>query len=114
MKKITAALMVLGIVFGATTVSFAQTTTNTGTRPRNINHRQRYQQRRIAEGIENGSLTPREASRLERQETRINARERADRADGNFTRQERRQVNRSLNRESRRIYRQKHDAQHGY
>jgi hypothetical protein len=111
-RKLASAIIGLAMMTGMSIVSFAQTTTNSGTRSPHINHRERRQQRRIAEGIESGQLTARETARLERQEARIRAQERRDKADGNFTAQERRQINRELNRESKRIYRQKHDAQH--
>ncbi|HEX9368235.1 MAG TPA: hypothetical protein VF921_16515 [Vicinamibacterales bacterium] len=78
---------------------------------RNINKRQAVQQRRIAEGIESGALTPREASILERQEARISALEARDRkSGGGLSPKERAELNRLLNLESRRIYRQKHDG----
>jgi hypothetical protein len=79
---------------------------------RNINTREARQQHRIAQGIQSGSLTPREAARLERQEARINALEAKDRqSGGGLTPQERAELNRLLNTESHRIYPQKHDGQ---
>lgn len=83
--------------------------------PKNtINQRQRNQQKRIGEGVENGSLTAAEAARLEKQEAAIHHEVKTERqADGGtLTPQERRQVTRQQNRVSRRIYRQKHDGQH--
>jgi len=79
-----------------------------------INERQRKQQERIGKGLENGSLTPAETARLEKQEAAIHHEVKTERQanGGKLTAQERRQVNRQQNRESRRIYRQKHDAQH--
>jgi hypothetical protein len=79
-----------------------------------INERQRNQQKRIGEGVENGSLTPAETARLEKQEAAIHHEVKTERKanGGTLTAQERRQVNRQQNRESKRIYRQKHDAQH--
>ena len=80
--------------------------------PRSINKRQERQQHRIAEGIESGSLTPKEAARLEKQEARINALEAKDRkTGGGLSRKERSQRDRLLNSESHRIYKQKHDGQ---
>ena len=77
-----------------------------------IGQRQREQQKRIGEGIENGSLNAREAGRLEHQETRLNRELRHDRRDGGgMTNAERAKINHQQNRESKRIYRQKHDAQ---
>lgn len=79
-----------------------------------INQRQRNQQKRIGQGVENGSLTPAETARLERQEAAIHHEVKSERKanSGTLTPQERRQVTRQQNRVSKRIYRQKHDAQH--
>jgi len=79
-----------------------------------INERQRNQQKRIGEGVENGSLTPAETARLEKQEAAIHHEIKTDRKanGGTLTAQERRQITRQQNRESRRIYKQKHDGQH--
>jgi hypothetical protein len=80
--------------------------------PKNINKREAVQQHRIAQGIESGTLTPREAATLERQEARINALEaKARRTGGGLSPKERAELNRLLNSESHRIYRQKHDGQ---
>jgi hypothetical protein len=77
-----------------------------------INQRQNHQQHRIANGLHHGSLTAREAVRLERQQVRINRYEARSRADGgglNFN--ERARIETMQDRASRRIYNQKHDAQ---
>ena len=79
---------------------------------RRIDRRQANQQHRIAEGIEHGTLTPREAARLEGQETRINQLEAKMRSDGDgLSPKERAELNRLLNSESHRIYAAKHDGQ---
>ena len=73
-------------------------------------NRRENQQDRLAQGIKSGKLNAGQTARLERQETYINQENRADRKanGGNLTNNERRQMNRQLNRESRRIYRNKH------
>jgi len=76
-----------------------------------INARERRQQARIWQGAQSGELTRREFMGLERMESRIEADEARARADGRFTLQERARINHELNAASRRIYRQKHDAQ---
>ena len=60
-----------------------------------------------------GSLTPREAGRIERQESKINKEVRQDRKEngGNLTNKEKAKVNRQQNRVSKEIYNQKHDDQ---
>ena len=78
----------------------------------NLNKREAKQQHRIAEGIENGSLTPKETARLERQEARIKELQAKDRqSGGGLSPQERTELNKLLNTESHRIYAQKHDGQ---
>ncbi len=78
-----------------------------------IKRRAENQQGRIAQGLASGQLTAREAARLERQEARLNAEVRRMREDngGTLTREDRASVNHQQNVLSRRIYRQKHDAQ---
>lgn len=78
----------------------------------NINQRESNQQHRIGQGINNGSLTPRETAKLERREGRIRrsvARERA-RNGGTLTAAEHARAERRLNRASATIYRKKHNA----
>jgi hypothetical protein len=78
-----------------------------------IKKRAENQQDRIAQGIANGSLTPRESARLERRETHLNREVHNDRQanGGTLTDKEKLQVNRQQNRISRGIYTQKHDGQ---
>jgi hypothetical protein len=79
-----------------------------------VGQRQRNQQERIGEGIENGSLNAREASRLERREAGVNKEVAVMRQanGGKLTKNERQFVNHQQNRNSKAIYHQKHDAQH--
>ena len=70
------------------------------------------QQRRIGQGVSSGQLTKPETLRLERNSARIHRSIVKDRHDGGvFTPRERAKAQRKLNRQSRAIYRQKHDAQ---
>ena len=77
-----------------------------------INGRKENQQDRIAQGDRSGQLTPRETAHLERQEGRINHEEHAmRRADGgHLTAADRHTLARQQNRESARIYRDKHNV----
>ncbi len=79
-----------------------------------VNRREGRQQKRIANGINNGSLTPKEASHLEKREASIQNQEQRDMAkhNGHLTKAEQRQLNRRENRTSRAIYRDKHNGQH--
>jgi hypothetical protein len=79
-----------------------------------IQQRKENQQQRIANGVENGSLTPRETAHLENKESNLNKEIRSDRKanGGNLTNNQKRQINRQQNRLSNDIYNQKHDGQH--
>jgi hypothetical protein len=69
------------------------------------------QQNRIGTGVQDGSLTPYEASRLERGEQHIQNMDRRFSADGTVTDAEQQRLNRAQNVESQRIYNQRHDGQ---
>lgn len=77
-----------------------------------VQKRQENQQDRIANGVKSGALTPGEAARVERQQTRIDNRKTADMAahGGHLTKPEQRRLNRQENRASKHIYRAKHNA----
>ncbi|MBS1129715.1 MAG: hypothetical protein H6R16_717 [Proteobacteria bacterium] len=79
-----------------------------------IDQRQANQERRIDQGIASGSLTQREANRLERGQQHVDNMENRAKSDGVVTRQERARLNRAQNVQSDRIYAQKHDRQHDY
>ena len=86
--------------------AFAQTTST----PR-IDQRQANQERRIEAGEKSGQLTQREAARLEKGQARVQKMENKATADGKVTAKERRKIERAQNKQSRRIYREKHDKQ---
>ena len=73
---------------------------------RNVN-----QEKRIEGGIQNGSLTNHEVAKLERGQAHVDRKEAAAGADGHVGKAEQRSIQRSENRQSTRIHRQKHDAQ---
>jgi hypothetical protein len=77
-----------------------------------VGQRQRNQQERIAQGIKSGQMTAGEAARAEGHSAAINREIHNDRAanGGKLTAGERAQVNRQQNRNSARIYREKHNA----
>ena len=83
-------------------------------KPATIPQRQENQQDRIAQGVKCGQLTAGETANLETKEAAINHEVRADRNanGGKLTPAERAQVNRQLNRTSKQIYRDKHNAAH--
>jgi len=78
----------------------------------NVNRREYYQRERIRDGIRSGELTRGEAYRLINEQRRIESYERRSRLDdGRLDWQERRRLDRMLDRSSRDIYREKHDRQ---
>ena len=72
---------------------------------RNVN-----QQQRIQNGMENGSLTNREAARLEAGQARADRKVANAAADGHVGAAEQARIQRTENRDSRQIYRKKHNA----
>lgn len=104
-----AKLLSLTLALGLSAPAFA----NPPARPHTpvVRDRQVRQQARIADGVNDGSLTPREAARLERGQARVQAAKLEAKADGVVTKHERRELDRMQDRQSARIARQKHDAQ---
>jgi hypothetical protein len=76
-----------------------------------IDQREENQQNRIDQGAASGQLNAKEAARMEGREAKLNANEAAAKADGKVTRAERMRLHREAERNSRAIYRQKHDRQ---
>src|SRR5277367_3668157 len=75
-----------------------------------VNQRLDNQQARINQGLANGTMTGKEAARDEAHDANIAKRESVDEAkhDGHLTKGEQNRLNKSENRNSRRINRQKH------
>jgi len=90
------------------TLAFAQANT-----PR-VDQRQANQEQRIDQGVASGSLTQREANRLEGGQQHVDNMENRAKADGVVTRGERARLHQAQDAQSARIYRQKHDRQHDY
>lgn len=98
--KSTITLLTLGALL-ATGSAFAQ-----------VEARKDNQQKRIAQGVANGQLTPRETKRIERQEQNLNRQIAAERAanGGKLTPEQKAQVNQEQKALSKEIYAEKHDA----
>jgi hypothetical protein len=75
------------------------------------NARQQQQRERIGNGVQSGELTMRETRRLAAGQVHLNRVERRVKADGVVTARERARMHHEANQQSRRIHRQKHDAQ---
>ncbi len=95
----------------ATTLALTAATLSAQT-SQEINQRKENQQDRIAQGVKSGQLTAGETSHLEHQEAGINKEERGMRAqdNGKLTKADKSVINKQQNQESRRIYRDKHNA----
>jgi hypothetical protein len=75
-----------------------------------VNQRLDNQQARINQGLANGTMTGKQAARDEAHDANIAKRESVDEAkhNGHLTKGEQQRLNKSLNKNSRRIYNQKH------
>jgi len=120
-NKITNSLFVLavgGLMFAG---SAAAQTATSGAGPgvvdpghprvNEVNQREANQQKRIANGINNGSMNAHETANVERREASVQKQEQADMAkhNGHLTKAEQRQLNRRQDRISRTIYKDKHN-----
>lgn len=76
-----------------------------------VNARRGNEQSRIHQGEASGQITPRGAHKLEAHQHAIHSQERADRSadNGHLTAQDRHQLAREQNRQSERVYRDKHN-----
>ncbi len=77
-----------------------------------VNDRRGDQQSRIQQGYNSGQITNKGAANLEAHQQAIHSQEHADRAanGGHLTAQNRHQIARAQNRQSQRVYRDKHNA----
>ena len=120
-NKITNSLFVLavgGLMFAG---SAAAQTATSGAGPgvvdpghprvNEVNQREANQQKRIANGINNGSMNAHETANVERREASVQKQEQTDMAkhNGHLTKAEQRQLNRRQDRISRSIYKDKHN-----
>ena len=104
MKRVTK--IVMGI--SAATVLMASAL-YAGTDDPRIQQREQNQQKRIDQGVKSGELTPAEAGRLERQQTKIKQDEARMKSDGKLTKKERRKLTKEQNKASKNITRKKHN-----
>lgn len=122
-NKFTHAVLILAVGSFLAGSAFAQTATQAPAqagpgvvdpghpRVNEVNKREQNQQDKIANGIKNGSLTPAEASKLERNEAQIQKHEQRlmNQNGGHLTKQEQARLNKAENRQSKAIYRAKHN-----
>jgi hypothetical protein len=122
MNKLTYSLAVLavgGLVVTGSAAAQSTTSNTSGAGPgvvdpghprvNEVNGREANQQRRIGNGVANGTLTSKQATHLEKRETAVQNREQADMAkhNGHLTKAEQAGINRQQNRISHSIRRDK-------
>ena len=74
-----------------------------------VDNRQERQEKRIENGIENGTLTEAEAKKLKKQQGRIQKIEERAEADGTISKKEKKHMQHALNNANRDIKRKKHN-----
>jgi hypothetical protein len=104
MKRIVTVLFAAALVATLAGIAAAQTYT-----PR-IDRREARQHARIRQGVRSGELTPGETRELRQGQRHVRRMEWRAKADGRVTPRERVRVNRALDRQSRAIYRLKHNG----
>lgn len=105
-------LLAFGLVAAfASAGAMAQTTTDVPGHPRvnEVNQRLDNQQNRIQNGVADGQMNAKQAARDEKQDANIAQRESRDEAEhgGHLTKQEQKNLNKSLNKDSNRIHKQR-------
>ncbi|MES2296847.1 MAG: hypothetical protein V4582_07370 [Pseudomonadota bacterium] len=106
MKSTSLIALLLATAFAAP--AFAQTPAAGVSTPR-IDQREVQQQKRIANGVETGQLTPKETLNLEKREVKVESDKQMAKADGHVTAAERSKITREQNRDSRKIHQKKHN-----
>ena len=115
-KKITQSLLVLA-VGGLMSIGSAAAQPQAGAgqkdpghpRVNQVNRRETRQQQRIANGVKNDKLTPKQTAHLEKGEQRLQNNEKKDMAknNGHLTKKDQRQLNHEANNMSKRIAKDK-------
>jgi len=98
-------------MLGLTLSNLVAANANAGTHDPRINHRQHHQHERIAQGVKSGELTKDEAKDLRGDQKELRQEEQAYKADGKLTKAERKDLHEDLNKNSKEIYQEKHDAE---
>jgi len=121
-SKLSSSLLVLavgGLMFAGSASAQTASSTTSGAGPgvvdpghprvNQVNRREGRQQQRIANGVKNGTLNPKETAHLEKREANLQKTEQKDMAahNGHLTKAEQRNLNRRENRISRSIKRDK-------
>jgi hypothetical protein len=106
-------MMAAVAMIAAPALVYAQTPapTPSDARGARIDQRQANQDKRIDNGVKSGQLNQREAARLDKGQARVDKMENKALADGKITKGEANRIERAQDRQSARIYTQKHDKQ---
>jgi len=107
-------ILTCAVLIAGSSLVLAQETPPTTPPPGNtktpvITKRQANQRARIRQGVRSGELTPAEASKLRKEERKIQQDKKAAKSDGVVTPAERKQLKKEENKVSREIYRKKHN-----
>jgi hypothetical protein len=112
MKSSNLSLQIAGLLFALIGAQALAQTAPVPDHPREneVNQRLDNQQSRINQGLASGTMTGQQAARDEKHDANIAQREAVDESkhNGHITKAEQRRLNKSENRNSRHIYRQKH------
>jgi hypothetical protein len=104
-------MLFVKLVALATIAAFAlPAAAQTDSTPR-IDKRQDRQERRIEKGVKSGQLTKKEAARLYKGQARVQMMEDKAVADGKVTLKEKARIEKAQDRQSKKIYRERHDKQ---
>ena len=106
--------LISAIVLAASGAAFAQAQVVTPADPTatpRVDKRIANQQKRIDQGVASGQLTAKETNRLDKREAKLATNTAAAKADGTVTQAERVKLRREAERNSKVIYKQKHDRQ---
>jgi hypothetical protein len=103
-------VLTLCLTFALTVIAGAQTeTTQPGTKTPGVTARQKNQAKRIKRGVRSKELTKRETGSLVKDTKELQQDKAAAKADGTVTGQERKELHKEMNQNSRKIYRKKHN-----
>ena len=91
------------VMFGLTVMASAQTGTP------GVKKRQKNQQKRIFNGVQNGNITGKEYKKLQKQQKKTQKAKRRAKSDGKVTKKERVRLHKRLNKNSKSIFRAKHN-----
>lgn len=98
-------LKLLAILVAAALPAAAQTQTPVA------DQRQANQEKRIEQGVQSGQLTPKETAKLEKGQAHVEKVKEKAAADGKVTARERKKIAKAQDKQSRKIYKEKHDKQ---